>query len=245
MLKYLPAAGAALLGVVLAIGAMRPAVDFVCDRTSCVYGERTFRVAEVREVRFVDGFGKHGTQAESQIILASGREMSIGRDATEAARLTHQELQRFFAPGGPPSFQRKGRVAHWMWLLAAAAWIAAIVLGVKARREPRRYAAPGESRFAWQGVKKKVLLGLGAVAILGGAQLVLLLVASRVQGTLILECTQRCRFQGLECLPGGSSRQTLDEGTYEIEVWAATGSALWVPRSFQITTGETTTFVCQ
>jgi hypothetical protein len=250
VVKYLPAVGAALLGIIVAIGATRPARDFICDRTTCTYGDGvSFRVTDVREVRFVDGFGKNKTQAESQIVLASGHQLSIGRADTDVARNTHQELQYFFSPAGPPTYERKGSRGHWLWLLAGAAWIAAIVLGVKAHREPETYRSPEQEREGrrnvWKKVRKYAVVILGAVVAIGGAQLALMFIASRVQGTLILECKQRCRFQGMECLPGGSSRQTLDEGTYDIEVWSSSGSALWTTKSFQITTGETTTFVCQ
>lgn len=245
MVKYLPAVGALLLAVVFAIGATRKPVTFACDRTTCTYGDRSFPFTAVREVRFVDGFGKNKTQAESQVIFANGGQISLGRADTDDARTTFEILRHFFAAGGPPTLSMTSRPTTWMWLLAVAGVIAAGVLAVRAKRKREVYRAPEQTRADWQKRRKYLALGAGAVVVIAGAQLLLMFVASRVQGTLVLECKQRCKFQGLECLPGGSSRQTLDEGTYPIEVWASSGSALWIPKTFTITTGETTTFVCQ
>lgn len=245
MVKYLPPVIAVLLGIVFAIGATRAPTKLECDRTTCTYNESTFRVADVREVRFVEGFGKNKTQAESQIIFASGHQISVGRADTDDARVTFQELRDFFSPDGPASLAMKGSGTTWMWLLVVGCAIAAVVLGVKAKNQREIYRTPDQKTADWKKRKKYILAGVGFLAVAFAAQGILMLVASRVQGTLVLECKQRCKFQGLECLPGGSSRQTLDEGTYTIEVWAASGSALWIPKQFQITTGETTTFVCQ
>jgi hypothetical protein len=243
--KYLPAACAVLLGIVFAFGAMRAPAKLECDRSTCTYNASTFQVADVREVRFAEGFGKNNTQAESQIVFASGHQLSVGRADTDDARSIFDSLRSFFSPDGPPSLAIKGSGTTWMWLLVVGCAIAAGVLGVQAKRKPDTYQAPGKIRINWKKVKKYGLAALGFIAVVGAGQLVLMLVASQTQGTLVLECKQRCKFQGLECMPGASSRQSLDEGVYQIEVWASSGSALWIPKSFTITTGETTTFVCQ
>jgi hypothetical protein len=242
VVKYLPAAAAVLLAIVFAFGALRTPITLACDRATCTYGDHTFRFADVREVRFVDGFGKHGDRAESQIIFASGRQISVGRGDADDARTIYQQLRAFFAPDGTRSFEITTSGNSWMWLLVAACVIAGGVLGVQAHGKRESHHAP---RADWQKRKKYLLIGVGFVVVVAAIQLVILFVANQVQGTLVLECKQRCKFQGLECLPGGRSRQTLDEGTYQIEVWATAGSALWIPKSFTITTGETTTVVCE
>ena len=245
MMKYVPAAGVALVAVVFAFAASRKPRGLECDRTTCTYGEATFPFTEVREVRFVDGFGKNGTQGETQIILASGNQINVARADSDEARASHGHIQAFFAPGGAPSLTLMAASMWWGWLLAAGCAIASVVIAMRARNRPEVHREPEQKRADWAKRKRFLLIGAGAVVAIAIVQLAILFIASKVQGTLILECEQRCRFQGLECLPGGSSRQSLAEGTYEIEIWAASGSALWIPKTFAIKTGETTTYVCR
>jgi hypothetical protein len=244
VVKYLPAVGALLLAVLFAVGATRTS-KLECDRTSCTRDDVRFRVADVREVRFVDGFGKNKNQAESQIIFANGHQLSVGRADSDDARVIHERLRAFFAPDGPPSLVMKSSGSPWLFVLAAACAIAAVVLGVQARKKLGTYRTPDQKRADWQKRKKYVLAVVAALVVIAGIQAAIMFIAGKVQGTLVLECKQRCRFDGIECLPGGSSRQTLDEGTYQIEIWASSGSALWIPKQFQITKGETTRFVCE
>jgi hypothetical protein len=244
VVKYLPAVGALLLAVLFTFGATRTS-KLECDRTTCTRDDLTFRVADVREVRFVDGFGKNKNQAESQIIFASGHQISVGRADSDDARVIHARLRAFFASDGPPSLILESKGSPWLLVFAVACAIAAVVLGVQARKKLGTYRSPEQKRADWKKRKKYVLAVVAGLVVIAGIQLVIMLVAGAVQGTLVLECKQRCRFDGIECLPGGSSRQTLDEGTYQIEIWASSGSALWIPKQFQITKGETTTFVCE
>ena len=64
------------------------------------------------------------------------------------------------------------------------------------------------------------------------------------EGTLVLECQTRCRFQGMECLPGGSLQMALPPGTHGIEVWDPDAPTHWKTKKFSIEIGETTHFVC-
>lgn len=245
MVKYLPAVGALLLALVFVGGALRPAPKLACDRTACTYNGRAFAFTEVREVRFVTGLGKNSTYAETQLVFANGRELALGRDPYAEARETYAYIHQFFSPVGPASLTWIAKGTSWMWLVVVGFSIAAGVLGLRAHRTRDTYRTPDQQAADWTKRKKYVLYGLGGAALVGGIQLAIMLVAGKLQGTLVLECKQRCRFQGIECLPGGSSRQTLDEGSYPIEIWATSGAALWIPKTVQITKGETTTFVCE
>ena len=89
----------------------------------------------------------------------------------------------------------------------------------------------------------RLLLGVAALALV--VQAAFLIVASQTQGTLELECRQRCRFLGGECLPGGSLRSSLDPGDHMIEVWTGAGPDLWRPKTFTIAVGEVTRVTCE
>jgi len=85
---FVPALGCALLAVVFA-GAGASSRALACDRAAgrCTWttggwpagDERTFAIASVREVRLVEGLGKHGRQAETALVFASGHELRLAR----------------------------------------------------------------------------------------------------------------------------------------------------------------------
>jgi hypothetical protein len=64
------------------------------------------------------------------------------------------------------------------------------------------------------------------------------------EGTLEVTCTNRCKFQGMECMPGGSWGSTLPPGDYSFEVYDATSPTQWTTRTVTIKKGETTQFAC-
>ncbi|MGZ6096395.1 MAG: hypothetical protein ACXWUG_30410 [Polyangiales bacterium] len=68
--------------------------------------------------------------------------------------------------------------------------------------------------------------------------------ANRTEGTLEVQCTNRCKFQGMECMPGGSWGTTLKPGTYSFEVFDSSSPTQWTTRTVTIKQGETTTFAC-
>ena len=82
------------------------------------------------------------------------------------------------------------------------------------------------------------------IALACAAQGILMLVSARTQGTLELECRGRCRFQGGECLPGGSVSMALDPGSYSVEVWTPQTEPPWTGRPVTIRVGEVTRFDC-
>lgn len=88
-----------------------------------------------------------------------------------------------------------------------------------------------------------VLMLVALVAVGFVANLVLNEVAMTTQGRLELTSEHRCRFQGMELLPGGAMSTTLDPGRYEIQIWQPNDE--WVPRELDIVKGQTTTFVCR
>jgi hypothetical protein len=67
---------------------------------------------------------------------------------------------------------------------------------------------------------------------------------SRTQGTLELDCKGRCRFGGMECLPGGSVSMGLPPGTHTIETFAPDEPTRWKKNEVAIQLGQTRRFVC-
>lgn len=67
---------------------------------------------------------------------------------------------------------------------------------------------------------------------------------ARSQGTLEVECKGRCRFENMECLPGGSVTMGLSPGTYTIETWAPDSATKWKANEVVVELGRTRKFVC-
>lgn len=243
MRKYLPSVGLLFLAAVFLFGATRSS-KLACDRTTCTYNDRSFAVASVREVRFIDKLGKNKNSAESALVFANGTEMRVGHGDVDDARAIHAQLVAFFSPGGPARFEMTSKGPWWSWLAAIAALAGALGVGV---HRHRHYTPPPKVKSARGAFARKrvIVFGLAIGVALIGVQLGIMYFANKSQGTLELVCEQRCKFQEMECLPGGKVTQMLDPGTYTIEIWASSGSALWIPKQFEIAVGETTQFVCR
>jgi hypothetical protein len=250
-----PAAGCLLLAVVMA-GAASSTATLACDRAAgrCTWSTATwhggrdqpFAIGDVREVRFVEGLGKYGRDGETALVFASGHELHLARSDEGAARARFRAIEAFFAGRGP-TLRDHSAGTGWLYAAALAAVIGAVVLAVRGarRRLPGTMPVPGAPPRTPLLARREVRFFLAVLAVAVVGQIVLMIVASTTQGTLVLECRTRCRFQGGECLPGGSLRTTLDPGEHTIEVWAATGDAHWQPRTFSIAVGEVTTFACE
>ena len=252
---FVPALGCALLAVVFA-GAGASSRALACDRAAgrCTWttggwpagDERTFAIASVREVRLVEGLGKHGRQAETALVFASGHELRLARADAGAARARFARLHGFFAGQGA-AVRDDSPPRRWLYLVAAAAAVAAVILGWRAAHRPIVAAiaiAPGARPAPWHR-RREARLFIGAVAVAMVVQLGFRIRACTSQGTLALDCRTRCRFQGGECLPGGAIEVPLDPGDYTVEVWTASGPERWRPRPFSIAVGEVTRVVCE
>ncbi len=88
-----------------------------------------------------------------------------------------------------------------------------------------------------------ITLTVAALAI--GGVVIALAATSRTQGTLELQCNQRCRFQEFECLPGGRLSTTLPPGDYLIETWSQDRSEPWKKHTVTIRVGQRQRFVCE
>jgi hypothetical protein len=254
---FAPAAGCVLLAIVLA-GAASSTTTLACDRAAgrCTWStrawhggsSRAFAITDVREVRFVEGLGKHGRRAETALVFASGHELHLATDDEGAARDRFHAIDAFFAGRGPALREHQAG-AGWLYAAAIAALIAAVILAARAarRRLVDTVAPAGAPRRSIRSLlaHREVRFFLAVLAVAAVVQIGMMVVAATTQGTLELECRTRCRFQGGECLPGGGLSTTLDPGEHTIEVWAATGDAHWQPRSFSIAVGEVTHFVCE
>lgn len=211
-----------------------------------------FRIADVREVRLVEGLGKGKTHSETALVFSNGHETHFGNATNDEAKELYYEAHAFFAPGSTIASYHYERHGSKLYYLASIALLAgAIAWGIHGFRKRiletvELPTAKLEPTIGDRARRRRLVMRIaGGGAAIIGIFVVFYVVATHGQGTLLLECQTRCRFQGGECLPGGEQRMSLDPGTYTIEIWTAAGSALWVPRQFDIAEGETTTYVCK
>lgn len=248
-----PALGCAVLAIVL-VAMATSHTELVCERAtgSCrmssgsfgMRTERRFAIADVLDVRLVDGLGKHGRQAETVLVFASGHDLRLARADREPARARFAQFRAFFAADATtPRLALASTGARWAWAAAAALLAAAGVLGVRGWRRVLPATRPAAARDPARR-RRVIAIGVGLAVVVVGIQLGLLYVANQTQGWLELRCATRCRFDGIECTAGAASRMALDPGTYTIEVWTGKRTPLWEPRTFEIAVGETTTYVC-
>lgn len=111
---------------------------------------------------------------------------------------------------------------------------------------PSPTAPPSSAAASERRRLPRSVIVLGAVvAVAIAAQLVVPRLVQRDHGTLVLDCRTRCRFQGMECLPGGSVEMSLPAGSHAIEVWAPDAPGGWRPEQIPIRVGERIQFVCR
>ena len=223
-----------------------------CDYLAeSVFGDRRveFPIDSVRDLRIVEDIGKNKNEGEVVLVFADGRDLHFGRGYESDARATLARASLFFGGDGA-TFSFNDHGSKYAWLAALLVFGASIAFGVEQWRKgpgPARAAAPAAvTPEAYAKARKKVwiIVGLTVLLVLGQG-LFFFFLADKDEGTLELECRARCRFQGMECLPGGSMSTTLAPGDYPIEIWASSGQALWLPRRFTIKVGETTKFRCE
>lgn len=194
---------------------------------------------------------------ELQLVLSDDAGRPLVSWAMDRAAAEHElvRLTAFLHGQGAARFElvRPGR--PWLRPLAALLGVAAAALaalGVRATyRAALREREHGLLQSAREAPRWRSQLGL-SLQFLGGvfalavvAQLAVSWHARRTQGRLEVQCTHRCRFQGMDCLPGGSFEMTLDPGTYRIELWSPGGADPWQPRTFTIAVGETRQVECK
>lgn len=90
-----------------------------------------------------------------------------------------------------------------------------------------------------------VVLGVVAIVATVGITLVMDSVESRDSGRLEIECDHRCRFDGVDCRPGGSVADSRAPGAYDIEVFDPDAPGGWRIETVTVRRGETTTFHCR
>jgi hypothetical protein len=115
----------------------------------------------------------------------------------------------------------------------------------------RAAASPGATGLRgwwssrWKSSRQTIIfVGVIAVVAIGG-QVALELYAHMAQGFLEVRCSHRCRFDGAECLPGGSYRMSLDPGRYMLEVFDPSQASGWRPVPFQIEQGAAVSIECR
>lgn len=99
-------------------------------------------------------------------------------------------------------------------------------------------------------VRARLLRGPYALLLIIGS------IAAVVQGILVwhanvkldwleVTCSHRCRFQKMDCLPGGSFKLALDPGHYTIDIWDPNRSSSWDQRSIELAARQTVHFTCR
>jgi hypothetical protein len=109
-------------------------------------------------------------------------------------------------------------------------------------REPG--GLPWPQWFNWSRLRRPMLAALGLLLVAVVGQLVLLRYASTTQGWLSLRCEARCRFAGIECLPGGEVSMSLDPGEYTVEVFAPDAPGGYAPHRISLKADESVSFLC-
>lgn len=107
------------------------------------------------------------------------------------------------------------------------------------KSEPRLKMPRLPRKIPWS-----VKVMLGGTLLLVGVGVAVEVVQAQRQGTLELECRGRCRFDNLECLPGGSLSTSLPPGDYLVETWAPDEPNHWKKHSVPIQIGVTQHFIC-
>jgi len=69
--------------------------------------------------------------------------------------------------------------------------------------------------------------------------------ADGTQGAIEIHAEHRCTFQGMELLPGGELRMSLDPGPYVVGVWSPSAPGGWEMQTYEVRIGETTTITCR
>lgn len=64
------------------------------------------------------------------------------------------------------------------------------------------------------------------------------------EGRLDLRADVRCRFEGMDLLPGGRIESSLPAGDYPLRVWDADAPGHWSERTVRIRPGMTTLTSC-
>jgi len=99
-----------------------------------------------------------------------------------------------------------------------------------------------DSPHAPKNVLEWWLSTIAVVSIVGfGIQLFL----ERDDGRLHVKCEHRCRFDGMDCRPGGEVAMSKPPGEHVIEVFDPEHEAGWRPVTVTVRQGETTTFHCR
>lgn len=322
----------------LAISVATQKRTLTCDRQTglCVFdstnlvGERrttSFPIADVSDVRLVEGSGKSKSNAECVLVFRSGRDFRLPSEARDAATAEHARLQSFFAGGAPRVHEEHevGTTAR-LFLIGLAMLMGVFALSslgkslplrvqlasdrlwiprkkrsfdvssaTKVAVEPhpenaklRRVAVlsgedvdfvlregragvgahqraarklgellsvptelgpdPARKPFVFPRVPQKIPLGwkllVGAIVLATLSMVGIERYAARTQGTVEIDCQGRCRFENMECLPGGSVSMSAPPGEFQVETWAPDSPTHWKTNRVPVTIGATTKFVC-
>lgn len=97
-----------------------------CERATdiCMYRdgvlggtEATFPITDVREVNYSGGRGKHGNDAQVELIMTNGAAKVFSRAGDDEARATSVRAKAFFLAGEGPEFRYVSPSYRWMFIL--------------------------------------------------------------------------------------------------------------------------------
>lgn len=217
---------------------------------------RSFPLSAVRDVRFEERRENKSRYGQTELIDTRGAPTYVGRSTDiEEARATYERVRRFFLLKEGSTLQIEREHAVWTLLFSAALAVGGLVLLISAWRLPRtparKEASSGtKSRIRWwyalSPETRQTLTFLAVAIVLGAAvQVILLWYADNTQGWLTVQCEYRCRFQGAECLPGGSFQMALDPGTYTIEIWNPDLPESWERQPVEVARGKERVLLCR
>jgi hypothetical protein len=89
------------------------------------------------------------------------------------------------------------------------------------------------------------LLGVGVVVVALAASVISSWQAATSEGQLELRAEYRCRFDGMDPLPGGVTTTSLAPGRYEVRVFDTAVAGGWQAQHFRLRAGESKLVICR
>lgn len=159
------------------------------------------------------------------------------------AKAARDRLTAFLTDMNQPGFVEDSAASFWIY----PAMVLGIVLGlVCIRGAGKKSPKPTEPITPLVKPTRRWRVLLIAVPTLGAVSLLVMYISNRsVRTWLEIRADHRCKFGGTELLPGGWERQSVNPGTYPVQVWDPDPSGHWQAQTIEVVADRTTVFVCR